>query len=152
MFRRPKVLSPTQQSRDVNPMTVQCWPTVCDAGPALKQLWVNVSCLLGRLQPRDWHPVWGGDASVVFSSNIYLKIWLMVVAEVMGDWTKWTTPWSLSIPVYTRHWADVVLMLGQRRRRWTNIKTTPVQCLVFAGIGLVHYVSNSSFEWIPYTG
>ena len=24
-------------------------------------------------------------------------------------------------------------MLGQRRRRWTNIKTTSAQCLVFAG-------------------
>ena len=37
----------SQQTRDVHPMLVQCWPTVCDAGPALYQHWVNVSCLLG---------------------------------------------------------------------------------------------------------
>ena len=28
-------------------MLFQCWPTVFDAGPTLKQLWVNVPCLLG---------------------------------------------------------------------------------------------------------
>ena len=27
-------------------MSAYCWATVCDAGPALKQHWVNVSCLL----------------------------------------------------------------------------------------------------------
>ena len=28
-------------------MLDSCWPTVCDAGPAWAQHWVNVSCLLG---------------------------------------------------------------------------------------------------------
>ena len=28
-------------------MLVQCWPTVCDAGPTLNQHWFNASCLLG---------------------------------------------------------------------------------------------------------
>ena len=28
-------------------MLFQCWPSVFDAGPALKQYWVNVPCLLG---------------------------------------------------------------------------------------------------------
>ena len=32
---------------------------------------------------------------------------------------------------------EVVLMLGQRRRRWPNIKTTSEQCLVFA-YGSIH--------------
>ena len=32
-----------------------------------------------------------------------------------------------------RHWIDVVLMLGQRLRRWHNIKTTSIQCLIFSG-------------------
>ena len=27
-------------------MMFQCWPTVLDAGPTLKQHWVNASCLL----------------------------------------------------------------------------------------------------------
>ena len=33
----------------------------------------------------------------------------------------------------TRHWTNVGLMLGQRRRRWANIKPTLVQWVVFAG-------------------
>ena len=38
-------------------------------------------------------------------------------------------------PVTSRHWADAVLLLSQRRRRWLNIKTALVQCRVFAGTG-----------------
>ena len=30
------------------------------------------------------------------------------------------------------HWANVGLMLGQRRRRWPNIKPALAQCIVFA--------------------
>ena len=33
---------------------------------------------------------------------------------------------------WTRRWINVFLMLGQRRRRWPNIKTTLIQHLVFA--------------------
>ena len=29
------------------PMLFECWPAVFDVGPALKQHWVNVMCLLG---------------------------------------------------------------------------------------------------------
>ena len=36
-------------------------------------------------------------------------------------------------PANTGHWASVCSMLGQRRRRWTNIELTLAQCLVFAG-------------------
>ena len=49
-------------------------------------------------------------------------------------------------PSNTRRWANVVLMLGQRRRRWPNIKTTLAQRHVFAGIsstvGVVRTVSQ----------
>ena len=38
---------PTQQTRDIEPLLVQCWSTVYDAGPTLNQQWLNVSCLLG---------------------------------------------------------------------------------------------------------
>ena len=34
----------------------------------------------------------------------------------------------------TTRWINVDLMLGQRRRRWPNIKSTLFQCVVFAGI------------------
>ena len=37
-----------------------------------------------------------------------------------------------SYPADTRHWAIVGSMLGQRRRRWTNIKQAMVERLVFA--------------------
>ena len=33
----------TTQTRVFHPMLIQCWPTVCDAGPTLIQRWVNVS-------------------------------------------------------------------------------------------------------------
>ena len=36
----------TQLAWDVDPMLVQCWSTVCDAGPTLNQHWFNVWCLL----------------------------------------------------------------------------------------------------------
>ena len=32
----------TKQTRGIHPMLFQCWPT--DAGPTLKQHWVNASC------------------------------------------------------------------------------------------------------------
>ena len=34
----------------------------------------------------------------------------------------------------TRRWTNADLVLGQRRRRWSNIKLALVQCLVFAGV------------------
>ena len=36
-----------QQTRGIHPMLFQSWATVFDAGPTLKQLWVDASCLLG---------------------------------------------------------------------------------------------------------
>ena len=39
----------TQQIRGIRPMLFQCWPTVFDAGPTLKQHWVNAPCLLGYM-------------------------------------------------------------------------------------------------------
>ena len=39
--------------------------------------------------------------------------------------------------------ANVGLRLGQRRRRWTNIKLTLVQCVVLTGI-----VYDCSNDWL----
>ena len=36
-------------SANIHPLLDQCWSTVYDAGPTVIQQWVNVSCLLGRL-------------------------------------------------------------------------------------------------------
>ena len=40
----PLVVS--QQTQDIEPMLFKCWPTVCDAGPTLKQHRFNVLCRL----------------------------------------------------------------------------------------------------------
>ena len=40
-----------QQTRDIHTMLFQCWPTIFDAGPTLKQYCVNGSCLLVRYRP-----------------------------------------------------------------------------------------------------
>ena len=39
------VLFMTRQTRDVEPMLVSCWATVCEAGPIRNQHRLNVSCL-----------------------------------------------------------------------------------------------------------
>ena len=55
-----------------------------------------------------------------------------------------------------RYWSnkkptiDPMLMLGQRRRRWTNIKTTLVQRLVFAGEGRVYRKEQLSETTVLY--
>ena len=46
------------------------------------------------------------------------------------------TPSGNVIPANTRRWPNDGLMLGQRQRRWANIKPTLLQRLVFAGIWL----------------
>ena len=45
-----KHLSTHLSKHDVDPMLVQCWPTVRDAGQAFNQHWFNASCLLGCVQ------------------------------------------------------------------------------------------------------
>ena len=37
----------TQQTRDIQPMLVQCWASVADAGPTLNRRRLTVSYLLG---------------------------------------------------------------------------------------------------------
>ena len=51
-----------QQTQDVDLMMVQCWPTVCDAGPALNHQQVNVTCLLRYF------------AGVLLGRYIYIRI------------------------------------------------------------------------------
>ena len=50
-----------------------------------------------------------------------------------------------TLPNNTRHSTVAVLMLGQRRRRWTNIETTLGGCLVFAGCVLARiFIHNTT--------
>ena len=43
-----------QQTRDIDPMVVQCWPTVCDAVPASNQHWFNASVFAGLRSIASW--------------------------------------------------------------------------------------------------
>ena len=49
------VLVYAPSKHDVDQMLVQCWRTVCDAGPASNQHWFNASCLLGCVQHNTKH-------------------------------------------------------------------------------------------------
>ena len=37
------------RSRDIQPMLAQCWSSVADDGPTLRQHWLNISCLLNSI-------------------------------------------------------------------------------------------------------
>ena len=45
----------------------------------------------------------------------------------------WLAQYLQQLLENTMHWSYVVSMLGQRQRRWANVKTTLFQCIVFAG-------------------
>ena len=51
--------SDAQQTVNFNPILVQCWATVCDAGNAVfnKNIWVNYSCLLTACRDTKYTPV-----------------------------------------------------------------------------------------------
>ena len=62
----------------------------------------------------------------------------------VGDSFKMNQHWGelihhLGHPANTRHFPDVVLMLGRRRRRRTNIKTTLGKCFVCYGYDVQVY-------------
>ena len=56
----------SQQTRGIQPKLFQCWASVEDAGPTLKQHMVNVPCLLGIV---------GCAAPRVPASGPQLRIW-----------------------------------------------------------------------------
>ena len=37
----------SQQIQNIESLLFYCWPNVCDAGPALRQHWVDVTCWMG---------------------------------------------------------------------------------------------------------
>ena len=63
------------QTRDVDPMSGSCWPTVDDAEPTLAQYWVTVSCLTPR-----W--MW---ASVIDGGSTLTQPWFQVVVIVQPE-------------------------------------------------------------------
>ena len=68
-----------------DPMLFKCWPAVFDVRPALKQHWVNVSCLLGSAPVFNSRPntatltkCW---ASVVDGVPALKQRWLHVIVQ-----------------------------------------------------------------------
>ena len=127
--------APAQQTRHVEPMLVQCWLTVYDVGPALNQHWFNVSCLLGGICRMYCDVRRQTAVTVTFQVNSLSVVCLcceyygLLLSSLPGyRFCVWR-----GYPANTRHCAIVGSMLVQRRRRWTNIKPTMTQCLVFAG-------------------
>ena len=58
----PSRHSSSPATRYVYPMPDHCWLSVCDAGPALSQHWVNVSCTLGYSYPLLKNSIWNDQA------------------------------------------------------------------------------------------
>ena len=87
----------SQQAWDIHPMPFQCWPTVFDAGPPLKQHWVKTPCLLGwciveLLTPKSVMPaslvrcplILYLSCREILSNLAYtLSMWLRVLVELM---------------------------------------------------------------------
>ena len=98
---------------------------------AMASLHVPAAMLV--LQSADWRP-FSAFSSTVFPAGTCppriprLQPWMQILV--------WQDPLSGlpgHYPANMIHRPNVVLMLGQRRRRWPNIKTTLDQCIVFAG-------------------
>ena len=77
----------SQRLRYTDPTLVQCWTSVCDAGPTLNQHWVTASCLLGyrqggiaawRVPPRLIH-----ISQQIHSPNVDLML-----GRCRGRWPK----------------------------------------------------------------
>ena len=107
------------------------------------QRWVNISSTEARRGVGDNRPI---------VERFYR--WIIIRREVRYPWKHWpmlgqcwhtsmtATPaltqhwvdvcqnrwpqgdWFLSVPTNTRHWTNVVLMLGHRLRQWPSIKAT----------------------------
>ena len=96
--------------------------------------WYPLGQLCRRLASIE--PVFGWCVSHIISSKHEMsnQYWLTVFFYWGGfSAVSRSDGESGSYPANTRHWTNAVLMLSHRLRRWANIKTALVQCLVFAG-------------------
>ena len=96
----------SQQARDVDPMLVQCWPTVCNAGPASNQHWFNASCLLGlrsiaRLSAYCWRQVQAD------TDPMSVKCWASVPDAGQYSFSP-SQYFMLAVPACWRYWQDAL--------------------------------------------
>ena len=94
------------QQHDFDPMLVQCWPTICDAGPASNQPWFNASYLLGCVQTskhKTFVQCWTNVEDVV--STLYkcytTVLCLLGIAAAQQTWGL-TTPNASPIEIHVK--------------------------------------------------
>ena len=77
-----------------DPMLFECWPAVSDISPALKQHWVNISCLL------ESAPVINSGRNTA----TLIKCWVSVVDGVPALKQRWLhviVQWCACLPVWS---------------------------------------------------
>ena len=95
------------QTRDIDPMSGYCWPTVYDAEPTLAQYWVTVSCLTLRCM---WASVTDGESTLtqlLFKASCRYYSQREVGLLTTIEWILASTGDAGS--TFTRHWVGVGL-------------------------------------------
>ena len=112
-------------------MSYQClgfWPNV---GPVVAQpLFSNAGGGSDVESPRSVISVGFNYQLRCFMSSIMATMARCGSCSQANSFSK-RLQWCKQNPANTRHWPNVGLMLGQRRRRWNNISPTLSQHLVF---------------------
>ena len=89
----------TPSKHDVDPMLVQCWPTIYDADPTSNQHWFNASCLLGCVQASKHNKL----LSFVDCFEMFWKSKKLQVRDYLFKWTKffrikYVRSWVVGLP------------------------------------------------------
>ena len=70
-----------RQTRHINPMLVQRWPTVCDAGPILYQHRVNVTCLLCEKSGCNFSAWYITNNNIITDTNRSISLMLFQIRD-----------------------------------------------------------------------
>ena len=128
-----------------DPMLFECWPAVSDVGPALKQHWVNVSCVLGSAPVINSRPntatltkCW---ATVEDCVPALKQRCLHVIVQRYACLPVWSVcPRGIQHSADTRRRGiNVGSTVAHLLRRWTNGKPTLIQRAVSAGLPIHRY-------------
>ena len=134
----PQAADTCQQMRGIEPMLGQCWAAVVDGGPTLTQYWVNVSCLLvGQHRGNDGTA--SATAAQLWSEFVCMANPVHIVSHINRAFNHTYSNKGCLVHLQqanTRLSSNNVSMLGQRRRRWTNIERVLGLCLSFAGMAM----------------
>ena len=118
-------------SKHVDPMLVQCWPTICDVGPTSNQHWFNVSCLLGCVQLSKHKEI----LSFVDCFGMFWKSKKLQVRDYLFKRTeffriKYVRSWAVGLPSHPqlRNYMTLSIMI-----------LVAVFCLFFRLLGLLKW-------------